>query len=318
MDKLLSHREPTVSLLNRWRQSGILWALLSPLFLGLIPIFAKLAYRAGMDIYSVVAIRTVFATLLLWGTALVVNRRWVESSTPATLSSLMAGTINGVGSLFFYASLARIDASLGQLINITYLIFVTILLRLIGQRISLVTIGRTALAIVGIYLLTSGGLGTPDWAGIGFMLVAAVSYAIQLVLSQRILYEIPAVTMTLYAILGMSLVVIIPWFIMGYSVSSITVAGWEAVLLMGLATALSRLTLFLGVKKLGSIQTALFGVAEVIVTIIIAAIFLGETFTLQQWLGSVVILVTILLVNFEKDVPRLVDWWRFIWKRGIG
>jgi drug/metabolite transporter (DMT)-like permease len=310
--------QPQSSLLQQWRQSGILWALLSPLFLGSIPIFAKLAYQAGVDVYSVIAIRTIFATLLLWGYAILFNRRWIESSMPATLSSLLAGSINGLGSIFFYASLTRIDASLGQLINITYLIFVTLLLRFIGQKVSLVTLGRTALAIFGIYLLTSGGLGSPDWLGITYMVIAALSYAIQLVLSQRILYEIPAVTMTLYAITGMSLVVLLPWLFMGQSLATISATGWESVLLMGLATALSRLTLFLGVQKLGSIQTALFGVTEVIVTILIAALLLGEQFTGQQWIGAFVILVSILLVNFERDVPRLVDWWRFIWKRGVG
>ncbi len=308
---------PGNSWLQNWRQSGLLWAILSPLFLGLIPILAKLAYRAGMDVYSVVAIRTVFAASVLWFTALIFNRRWTESSTPATLSSLLAGSINGVGSIFFYASLTRIDASLGQLINITYLIFVTLFLRLIGQKVSWVTIGRMGLAILGVYLLTSGGIGTPNWTGIGFMVIAAISYAVQLVLSQRILYEVPAVTMTLYAITGMSLVVVLPWLMMGQRLTSISPAGWEAVLGMGLVTAISRLTLFLGVKKLGSIQTALFGVAEVIVTIIIAAIFLEETFTIIQWLGAGVILATILLVNLEPDVPRLVDWWRLIWGRRV-
>lgn len=302
---------------HRWRQSGLLWAMLSPLFLGLIPILAKLAYQAGMDVYSVVAIRTTFATLVLWLTALLFNRRWTESSTPATLSSLLAGSINGIGSIFFYASLTRIDASLGQLINITYLIFVTLFLRLIGQKVSLVTLGRMGLAIVGVYLLTRGGISTPDWVGIGFMLIASISYAVQLVLSQRILYEVPAVTMTLYAITGMSLVVVFPWLWRGQSLGSISPAGWEAVLAMGLVTAVSRLTLFLGVKKLGSMQTALFGVAEVIVTLVIAATFLGETFTPLQWLGAGVILVTIMLVNFEPDVPRVVDWWRLIWGRRV-
>ena len=282
--------------------------MLSPLFLGLIPILAKLAYRAGMDVYSVVAIRTTFATVVLWLTAWLFNKRWTESSTPATLSSLLAGSINGIGSIFFYASLTRIDASLGQLINITYLIFVTLFLRLIGQKVSLVTLGRMTLAILGVYLLTRGGISTPDWVGIGFMVIASISYAVQLVLSQRILYEVPAVTMTLYAITGMSLVVVFPWMLRGQSLGSISPAGWEAVLAMGLVTAVSRLTLFLGVKKLGSIQTALFGVAEVIVTLVIAATFLGETFTQLQWLGAGVILATILLVNFEPDVPRVVDW----------
>ena len=303
------------SLLQQWRQTGILWAVLSPLFLGIIPILAKLAYQVGVDVYSLIAIRTLFATLILWGYVLLFNRRWAESSAPATLSSLLAGGINGFGSIFFYASLTRIDASLGQLINITYLIFVTFILRLLGQKISLLTLFRTALAILGIYWLTAGGLGDPDWLGIGFMLIAALSYAVQLVLSQRIMYEIPAITMTLYAITGMSLVVLLPWLLMGQPLQNISLAGWQAIFWMGLATALSRLTLFLGVKRLGSIQTALFGVAEVVVTILIAAAFLGEQFTLSQWTGGVIILISILLVNFERDVPRLVDWWRFFWNR---
>ena len=39
---------------------------------------------------------------------------------------------------------------------------------------------------------------------------------------------------------------------------------------------------------MGSIQTALLGVFEVVVTIAIAAVFLGERLTWLQWLGAAV------------------------------
>ena len=71
---------------------------------------------------------TLFAAFMLWSAVLLFKRVYIRSSLPAILSSLLAGSINGIGSLFFYASLTRIDASLGQLVNITYLVFVTILL----------------------------------------------------------------------------------------------------------------------------------------------------------------------------------------------
>ncbi|MCA9958651.1 MAG: DMT family transporter, partial [Anaerolineales bacterium] len=170
---------------RRWQQ-GLFWALISPLFLGTIPILAKVAYAAGVDVVTVVAFRTVFAAAMLWGAVLTFQRKYIVSSSPAIISSLVAGTINGIGSLFFYASLTRIDASLGQLINITYLVFVTLLLRLAGQSVSLLTALRTILAILGIYILTQGGLGDPDWIGVGMMAIGALTYAIQLVLSQRI------------------------------------------------------------------------------------------------------------------------------------
>ncbi|HEX6385084.1 MAG TPA: DMT family transporter [Anaerolineae bacterium] len=303
---------------NRYWRQGMLWALLSPAFLGTIPILAKLAYTAGVGVLTVVAFRTVFAALLIWLAALVFGRHLIRSSAPAIAGSLIAGTINGVGSLFFYASLMRIDASLGQLINVTYLVFVTVLLRLAGQTISALTFFRTGLTIFAIYLLTQGGLGPADWIGVGMMLVAALTFAIQLVLSQRIMYDIPAPTMTLYAMTAMAGVVTIAWLLSPTTLPLANADGWRAILLMGLATALSRLTLFLGVKHLGSIQAALLGVLEVIVTIAIAGVLLGERLTWLQWLGAAVLIASILLVRFERGLPKFIDWWRFIRRQKDG
>jgi drug/metabolite transporter (DMT)-like permease len=299
--------------LKRWHR-GLFWAMLSPVFLGIIPIFAKVAYGSGVNVLTVVAFRTLFAAAVLWVGILLFARHYIRSSAPAILSSMLAGAINGIGSLFFYASLSRIDASLGQLINISYLIFVTILLRIIGQSISWLTLFRTALAIFAMYLLTVGGLSEPDWIGVTMMLIGALTYAIQLVLSQRIMYDIPAPTMTLYAITAMAIVVTIPWLLFPSDLTAVSSAGWRAVFMMGLVTALSRLTLFLGVKSLGSMQTALLGILEVIVSIILAIIFLGEHLTAVQWLGALLILLSVLLVRYERNMPNFIDWWRLFWR----
>lgn len=295
------------------RQTGLIWALLSPVFLGTIPILAKIAYASGVNVLTVVAFRTIFAATVLWTATGLFARHYIKSSVPAIVSSLLAGGINGIGSIFFYASLTRIDASLGQLINITYLIFVTIFLRLAGQSISWLTMARTAITIFAVFLLTQGGLRPPDWIGVGMMLVGAIMYAIQLVLSQRIMLDIPAPTMTLYAITAMAGVVTIAWIIQPTNLMTVSMAGWRAILLMGLATALARLTLFLGVKSLGSIQTALLGMLEVIVTIGIAAVLLHERLTPTQWMGAAILVIGILLVRFERGVPKFIDWWQIIW-----
>ncbi|MEZ4590479.1 MAG: DMT family transporter [Chloroflexota bacterium] len=294
---------------------GLLWGVLSPVFLGIVPILAKVAYAAGVNVLTVVAFRTIIAALFLWVGMLIFKRNLIRSSMPAVLSSMIAGAINGLGSIFFYTSLTRIDASLGQLVNISYLVFVTVFLRLAGQSISLLTLLRTALTIGAIYLLTLGGAGPADWLGVGMMLFAAITYAVQLVLSQRIMMDIPAPTMALYAITAMAAVVTIAWFFAPVDLRLVSTAGWEAIGLMALVTALSRLTLFLGVKAMGSIQTALLGVLEVVVTVAIAAVFLGERLTLLQWVGAAVLLVSIFLVRFEKGVPRFIDWWQFLWRR---
>ncbi|MBK8934450.1 MAG: DMT family transporter [Chloroflexi bacterium] len=299
---------------RRWRE-GLFWALLSPVFLGTIPIFAKLAYATGVDVLTVVALRTIFAAVVLWTAVLLFARHMIRSSSPGIIGSLIAGSINGLGSLFYYASLNRIDASVGQLINISYLLFVTILLRLYGHTISRLTLLRTLLAMTAMYLLTVGGLNKPDWLGAGMMLIAAFTYALQLVLSQRIMYDIPAPTMTLYAITAMAGVVTLAWLMFPTKLTAVPRAGWEAIFLMGLVTALSRLTLFLGVKRLGSMQTALLGVLEVIVSIVLAILFLGERLTAVQWLGALLLIICVLLVRYERNVPKFIDWWQIILRR---
>lgn len=295
-------------------QKGLLWALVSPIFLGTMPIFAKLAYAANIDVFTVAALRTTVAAVLMWAFAFFLGRKYIRSSTPAIIGSMLAGGINGLGSIFFYGSLTLIDASLGQLINVTYLIFITILLRLAGQSVSLLTIGRTLLAIAGIALLTIGGVGAPNWLGVGLMLIAAFSYAVQLVIGQRVMYDIPAQTMTLYAITAMALVVNIAWLFATPELEDATAAGWRAVILMGIFTALSRLTLFIGVKHLGSIQAGLLGVLEVIVTIVIAIILLNESLELLQWIGALIVLVSVYMIRYEKGVPRFFDIWPYIYR----
>jgi len=299
---------------RRLWQEGLFWALLSPIFLGVIPILAKVAYATGADVLSVVAFRTIIAALMLWTAVFIAKRDLIRTSSPARYSSLFAGIINGVGSIFFYASLTRIDASLGQLINITYLIYITVLLRLAGQSISWLTIFRTGLAIVSIYILTAGGLGHPDWIGVGMMVFAAFTFAVQLVLSQRILIDAPAPVVALYIMTGMALVVALAWLIFPTDLRLITISGWQAITLMGIATGLSRLTLFLGVKRLGSIQVALLSILEVVVSIVLAIILLGEKLSLTQLAGALVLLVSILLVKYERGLPRFIDWWQIIWR----
>ena len=274
----------------------------------------KLAYATGADVLTVVAFRTIIAALMLWTAVFIFKRDLIRTSSPATFSSLFAGIINGIGSIFFYASLTRIDASLGQLINITYLVYVTVLLRLAGQSISWLTILRTGLAIISIYILTAGGLGSPDWIGVGMMVFAALTFAIQLVLSQRILIDAPAPVVALYIMTGMALVVALVWLIFPTDLRIITTGGWRAIILMGIATGFSRLTLFLGVKRLGSIQAALLSVLEVVVSIILAILLLGETLTITQLAGAVVLLISILLIRYERGLPKFIDWWQLIWR----
>jgi drug/metabolite transporter (DMT)-like permease len=72
------------------------------------------------------------------------------------------------------------------------------------------------------------------------------------------------------------------------------------VLSLTVVTLISRLTLFLGVKHIGGIQTAILGLGELFVTIVFSFYFLHETLTILQMLGATILGTSILLISLEK------------------
>jgi hypothetical protein len=79
--------------------------------------------------------------------------------------------------------------------------------------------------------------------------------------------------------------------------------SWLALGGMTLAIFFSRLTLFVGVKRLGGLQTSLIGLGEMLVTIFFGLTLLREHLNLAQWLGALLMAGSILLGVREPAIP---------------
>lgn len=290
------------------KQSELVAAVLSPLFLGMAPVLGKLAMRSGSEPFTVAAVRTALAALLLWGLYLIFWRRYIYIYLAGFLGCAVVGMINGIGSLMYYNGLSRVDASMAQLLNGTYLLFVVLMVRMGGQVLSWQTGIRVLLAMFGLLLITGGMQGQVNWLGVGLMLGNALLFAGTVILSQRVLYEMPAQTVTLYVLTVMAVVVVVAR-VVAYDVSGLSQihnAIWP-IAALALTTALSRLTLFAGVKTFGSLQTTLLAITEIAVAMTLAHIFLDERLTVVQWVGVGAFLVSLILQSrdrYSASVPR--------------
>ncbi len=284
------------------RRNGIRAALLSALALGTTPILGKMAYASGMDPYSLTAIRTLIAAGLLWILYLSTkqNRKFIYIYPAGLLISAAAGALNGASSLLYYNGLTVIDAGVGQMLYSLYPLFVVMIRRLDGQRVSNWTKVRLALALLAVMLLITPRGGNIDWVGAALMLGAGLMYAMHLAVSQRVLYEMPAPTVALYVLTSMTAVVWVAYLLHGPE--TIPAAGLPPTLILASVTVLSRLLMFLGVKQLGSIQTALLGVTEILVTVVLSIFVLGEQLVGRQWIGAVILVTSLLLIIFEPGI----------------
>lgn len=288
--------------MHRNRAAGIQAALTSAALLGLTPVLGRQAIVLGFSPLAVVALRTLLAAILLLFIVVLFKRPFLYIFPVGLIGCFLAGAINGLGSILYYMALARLNASIGQLLYSLYPLFVVFWLVLDRHFPTRLTLVRIGLATIAVLLLTREPNAQVDPIGVLLMLGASVLYALHLPINQRVLYEVPAPTVTLYTLIAMSAVVVPAYLLFDRQLPATTNGLWP-VLGLTLVTFTSRLMLFFGVKHLGGIQTALLGLGELLVTITISHLWLHEELTALQWLGVAALIISLMLVRTEKFVP---------------
>jgi len=295
---------------------GVSSGLLASFLLGWAPILGKFAYRAGVGPMTLASLRTVMAAVLLWAVYLVFWRERIRIPWRAVLSCLLVGAINGVGSLFYYNGLSNLDASRAALLGAMYPVWVVIFLSASGQAIRKMTLVQLGGSLVGAVLITApwsaGGVGSrgnpADLVGTMLMVASAAVNGWYIVTGQWVLADVPSRSGTLYIMTGMAVTVLGAQLATGgVAATGISLAGWEAILALGLTTALSRMAMFFSLEKLGGVQTAILNLVELAISLTLAFIFLGDRLHWYQWVGALLLLSGGLLARLRAEGGAIVE-----------
>src|ERR1043165_5368163 len=173
--------------MQNFRSTGINAAIISALFLGFTPVFGKAAMGPGkFSPLAVVALRTSMAALLLVIIIAVFRRRTLYIYPAGLIGCILAGAVNGIGSIFYYVGLSKLNASVAQMLYALYPFFVAFWLQLDKQTPSKLTGFRIIIAVSSAILHTKAHAGYIDPWGVVFMLIAAALYALHLPINQRV------------------------------------------------------------------------------------------------------------------------------------
>ncbi len=310
-----STNQPITPRLSREQRWGVASTVLASFFLGWAPILGKFAYRGGVTPFTLAAFRTIVAALFLWAVFILFWRREISISWRGLIGCISVGAVNGFGSLFYYSSLSRLDASYTALLDSTKLLWVVLFLFAAGQPLTRLTLARLGLSMFGIYLLTRVGTGEIDWLGVTFMIASAAINGWHTVLGQWVLADVPSRTATLYILTAMAGVVGLAWALQGEAVEPITTMGGTAILALGLTTALSRLAMFSALQRVGGVETSLGGLLELLLSLLLAFLLLGERMTLVQWVGGTLLVVSMLLLSRDRGMRLAQGNEPLEWKR---
>lgn len=142
--------------------------------------------------------------------------------------------------------------------------------------------------IIGINNLTRGG---SDLIGILFGLGAAVFYA-TVILLNKFIKNVAGIHRTLLQFFA-AIIILIPYVACtgGVNLASLAGIGWACLLIVGLVhTGVTYCMYFSALKDLPGQEAAILSYIDPLVAVIVSVLILGESMTILQFIGGVLIL----------------------------
>ena len=142
--------------------------------------------------------------------------------------------------------------------------------------------------IIGIGNLKQGG---SDLIGILFGLGAAVFYA-AVILLNKFIKNVAGIHRTLLQFFA-AIIVLLPYVVCtgGMNLTSLNGIGWASLLIVGLLhTGITYCMYFSALKDLPGQETAILSYIDPLVAVIVSVLILGESMTILQFIGGVLIL----------------------------
>ena len=286
---------------------------------GMNPLFALPLYKAGMDPDSVLFFRYLFAIPLL-GIMIKARGRTFKIQRKETFPLIIMGLLVALSSLTLFLSYNYMAAGIASTLLFVYPITVALLTAMVfKEKLALQTIVCMLLALGGIGLLYKSEDGsTLSLIGTLLVFASSLSYAIYIVgINQTSLKNVATLKVTFYVLLfGLSLFVAR----LLYSGVLNTPDQWylwaNLLALAVFPTAISFLCTTGAIQYIGSTPTAILGALEPVTAIFFGIAVFGESLTVRESFGLVMIIVAVTfviaggnitsqLVRFRKLFPRL-------------
>ncbi|MFC6159334.1 DMT family transporter [Kribbella jiaozuonensis] len=287
---------------------GRLFCLLSAAAFGVMAVFGKLAYDAGVSVDALLLVRFGLAGGLLLIVALA---RGSLRNLPrrAVLTGLGMGVFGyAAQSGLYFSALARMDASLVALILYLYPILVmAAAIALRRERASRRRVWALAIALVGIGLVLSGALaGRFDVVGVLLALGAPIVYTGYILVGDSLTADVPPLALTALVCTGAFGTFLVLGLFRGVDLGFAPV-GWLWLAAVALISTVAAILLFFaGMARVGPSVASILSIFEPVVTVASAALVFGEKLSATQWIGGALVLSAVLIVQWRpQSLPEL-------------
>jgi drug/metabolite transporter (DMT)-like permease len=274
---------------------------------GALATVVKLAYAKGFTTAQVSTAQfSIGLTVMLMLQLLFKTTAKTQESTPrySILKLMIGGTSLGLTSIFYYFSVKYIPVSVG-IVLLMQSVWMGILLEAILDKKfpSTRKIVATVIVLIGTALATNILSSTHElnWEGIAWGFAAGLSYTISLYSSNSIAAHLPSIKRSLWLLVGgLIIIVLIFGTTSSYENFNFGIYWPWGVFLALFGTILPPLLFTSGMPHTGIGLGTIIASVELPVSVMFAYILLKEPVNLVQWIGIILIIAAIVLMNVNS------------------
>ncbi len=298
--------------MNRTQRDGLLLILISAAGYSFFAIFTKFIYdNSTFNPLDVLVWRFVVATPITW-----LAMAWMKRGQSAADAGHMPrarllgmGLLFGVVAMVAFFAVERLPVSLYTVLIYTYPAIVAIGAILFGERLSARAWSALGLTLIGVVLTVPNlfqGFGGVDPLGVVLVLANAASYAVYILLSNRVLRGVTDLsTASAWSITGSFIYVLAVIVIRALQGGATTIppnlSVWAGFLgLAVVSTVIPIFAFYAGMHRLGAPRAAIISMIEPVLTLLWAVIIRHENLQFIQLVGAAFILVSVILLQLRR------------------
>ena len=273
---------------------------------GMLATFVKLAYAEGFTTVEVTISQFVYGLLGL----LVINfynklktlNQIKQASSKNIFQLMLAGTSLGLTSVFYYLAIKYIPVSIAIILLMQTVWMGVLLEAILDQKMpSLQKSIAVLVVLLGTFLATNLIDSQVDlqWQGLLLGMLSAASFTTTMFTSNKVATDISSAQRSLYMLLG-GFIIIISFSIYAFNGDfnfQIFLKWGVVVSLFG--TIIPPMLFNAGFPKTGIGLGSIVASLELPVSVLMAYFLLNETVVLLQWIGILMIITAIVIMNID-------------------
>lgn len=288
---------------------GVLLVGLGASTYGMLATFVKLAYRDHFTTAEVTAaqfILGIIGVLLINAFQRIKNKNTATKPTSKNIIQLMlAGTSLGMTSVFYYICVKYIDVSIA-IVLLMQTVWMGVVLETIldKKRPSTQKIMAVIIVLLGTFLATNliNNTNTIDLRGIFWGLLAAASFTTTMYTANRVAAQISSAQRSLFMLFGGAIIVFAFGFYTQVTPFNFTIFLKWGIVLSLFGTIIPPLLFNTGFPLTGIGLGSIVAALELPVSVLMAYFLLDEKVIVTQWIGILLILCAIVLMNLQLKI----------------